>query len=143
MTTIAWDGQTLAADRQATNGYMRFPCTKIRRLPSGDIVAYVGTESSGEALLVWYANGADPGKWPITQGKEDWARLVVASRAGARSYEAQPHALPVECPFMAWGSGRDFAMAAMHLGKSAREAIEIACVFDTGSGLGVDALEVE
>lgn len=32
------------------------------------------------------------------------------------------------------GSGRDFALAAMHCGKSALEAVQIAGYFDTGTG---------
>ena len=46
----------------------------------------------------------------------------------------------VEDQFAAWGSGRDFALTAMHLGKSAREAVEIACLFENGCGNGVDVL---
>jgi ATP-dependent protease HslVU (ClpYQ) peptidase subunit len=42
----------------------------------------------------------------------------------------------------ATGSGRDYALAAMHCGKTAREAVEIACLFETGCGNGVDELEV-
>jgi ATP-dependent protease HslVU (ClpYQ) peptidase subunit len=45
--------------------------------------------------------------------------------------------------FHALGSGRDFALAAMYLGKNAREAVEIAMEFDLETGKGVDCLEVE
>lgn len=39
------------------------------------------------------------------------------------------------------GSGRDFAIAAMHCGKTAREAVEIASLYENGCGNGVDVLE--
>lgn len=41
--------------------------------------------------------------------------------------------MPVES-FTAIGSGRDFALAAMHLGKSARQAVEIATELDLFTG---------
>lgn len=39
------------------------------------------------------------------------------------------------------GSG-SLAVAAMHLGKSAREAVEIACLYDMNCGNGIDTLEL-
>jgi ATP-dependent protease HslVU (ClpYQ) peptidase subunit len=50
---------------------------------------------------------------------------------------------PVEDPFIAFGAGRDYAMAAMHLGCDAHRAVEVACVFDTGCGMGIDTLELD
>lgn len=41
----------------------------------------------------------------------------------------------VDSAFHAVGSGRDFAIAAMHYGKSAREAVELACLYDVSTGL--------
>jgi hypothetical protein len=41
------------------------------------------------------------------------------------------------------GSGRDFAAAAMYLGKTAREAVEVAMALTGFCGHGVDTLEFE
>ena len=46
----------------------------------------------------------------------------------------------VEDGFVAVGSGRDYAMATMALGHTARRAVEIACRFDPGTGNGIDEL---
>ena len=35
MTTIAWDGTTLAADRRITSGTVTYSTTKIRRTSDG------------------------------------------------------------------------------------------------------------
>ncbi len=37
-------------------------------------------------------------------------------------------------PFYACGSGRDYAMAAMHLGCDAKKAVQVAAVFDVNTG---------
>jgi hypothetical protein len=46
-----------------------------------------------------------------------------------------------EDDFVAVGSGRDYAMAAMALGHTARVGVEIASRFDPGTGNGVDELQ--
>lgn len=142
MTTIAWDGKTLAADKQMTNGTLRGQTTKIRRV-GGEVLAWTGDQDSGEALAAWYEAGADPARWPSCQKDKDaWARLIVARPAGVFTYEREPVAVRIENPFFAWGSGRDFAIAAMHCGRSACEAVELASLYDTASGMGIDACDV-
>lgn len=54
----------------------------------------------------------------------------------------QPALCPVREKFVADGSGRDFALSAMHLGKSAREAVAFAARFDVYTGGGVDAFDL-
>ena len=44
--------------------------------------------------------------------------------------------------FWAIGTGANFAIAAMHLGKTPREAVEIACQYDTSSNLPVDVMNL-
>jgi len=92
-------------------------------------------------LVQWYENGADPKEWPQCQSTDTWARIIVVDQIGAKYCERQPAFVRIEDPFFAWGSGRDFALAAMYLGKSAGEAVEIACFFDAGCGKGIDVFE--
>ena len=42
MTTIAWDGKTLAADRQAAQNGMRFAKTKVAAAADGGICGVAG-----------------------------------------------------------------------------------------------------
>lgn len=143
MTIIAWDGKTLAMDKQATANGLRRKTTKFRRLASGEILTWTGDQDSGEAVARWYEQGADPEKWPACQrDKDDWARLIVASRKGVKFFERQPIAVRVEDRFSAWGSGRDFAIGAMARGATAIEAVKVAMRFDAGCGLGVDSVKL-
>lgn len=139
MTVIAWDGKTLAADKRAECAGHYFTTTKIRRISSGEVLAWCGDSDTGRMMASWYEAGADPAKWPECQKDEkSWARLIVASSAGVKYYDRWPAPTMVEDPFAAWGSGRDFALTAMHLGKTAREGVLIAALFESGCGNGVD-----
>lgn len=145
MSVIAWDGVTLAADKRATfGGNLILTTTKIKRV--GDwLVGYAGGADFGEQMVAWFRDGADPDKFPASQrDKDDWAgMLVVGHGAPIRRYERTPYPIFFEDRCIAIGSGRDFAMAAMHLGCDARRAVEVACALDSGCGNGVDTLTME
>ena len=66
--------------------------------------------------------------------------LVVLPDRSLHKFESTPHPLRFPPQNFAIGSGRDFALAAMHLGKTAVEAVEVACHFDSGCGNGIDTL---
>lgn len=57
-------------------------------------------------------------------------------------YSDTSYPVEIEDKFFASGSGRDFAMAAMHLGLNAVEAVKVACLFDVNCGNGIDQLEI-
>lgn len=141
MTCIAWDGKTLAADKRVTYAGLARTTTKIFRV--GDArVGIAGDGAQGMDMLDWFRNGCEPDKFPPAQrDKEQWVTFVVIKRGQLSVYERTPQPMVIEDTIYATGSGRDYAMAAMHLGKSAREAVEIACVFEINCGNGIDSLE--
>lgn len=149
MTCIAWDGHTLAADRLATNAGMRRCVRKLHRLyfPGGDVLAaFTGSMDVGNSLLAWYAAGAKPADFPELAKSGD-ATLITISRLGVFSYSEGAHPMVYESapdigPALSWGSGRDFATAAMFLGHSAERAVAVAAVFQTDVGWGVDTLQL-
>ncbi|QTF91783.1 hypothetical protein [Halomonas sp. BM-2019] len=55
-------------------------------------------------------------------------------------YEGAPIPLVMENTHHAIGCGRDYVMAAMHLGKNAKQAVEMACALDAFCGSGIDTL---
>ena len=138
MSCVAYDGKIIAADKLSVSADMRSTATKIVRLVDGVILAWVGESGGGLALIDWYKKGSNPDNWPAMQKTENWTRLIVADRNCAVTYEHEPFAQTVEEPFMAWGSGRDFAVAAMAMGADARQAVEIANRFSLSCGGGVD-----
>lgn len=138
MSIVAWDGRSMAADKLCVSADMRTTSTKLVRLQSGVLLAWVGESGGGKALLDWYLGGGMRDKWPDAQKTENWTRLIVAENGYVSFYEREPFSQRVEESFMAWGSGRDFAMGAMAMGASAKEAVEVASRFSTTCGNGVD-----
>lgn len=142
MSVIAWDGKTLAADKRASIGNLIRTTTKIFRHGGEALVGYAGNADAGEEVLEWFRSGGDPDKFPASQrDKDDWDGLMVVWRNGTIwKYERTPYPIRFEPQHFAIGSGRDFALAAMYLGRSAQQAAELASVFDSSCGNGVDAL---
>lgn len=143
MTVIAWDGKTLAADRRACLGSLIRVTRKIHP-HRGQLLAFSGDADLGEAKLRWYVNGADPTKYPKGEDSEHFSRLLVVQPTTLNLEVFERTAYPLRFPpqMFAMGSGRDFALMAMHLGKTAAEAVELTSLFDSGCGNGVDVLEM-
>ncbi len=141
MTVIAWDGKTLAADRKSTYGNTTRSTTKIHRVGAA-LVGYSGGASVGNEVIAWFRDGADPQKFPAMQRDKDEHvnLLVVYADERIHEYIRTPFPEVVEDKFVAIGSGRDFALAAMHLGQSAAQAVELACRLDANCGQGVDSM---
>ncbi|OBR52335.1 hypothetical protein A6456_10570 [Paraburkholderia tropica] len=68
--------------------------------------------------------------------------MVVRNDGTVWLYGCSAYPFQMEDPFHAIGSGRDFAMAAMWLGKTAVQAVHVASQFCSGCGMGIDALEL-
>lgn len=143
MTVIAWDGKTLAADKRATNCGMRYTVTKIFRVQDG-LIAFSGGGSHAMELLQWFRTARDPHSYPRRDddGGAGTIHIDLAGRIFVYA-SAGPYPELVESPFFARGSGRDYAMAAMHLGSDAQHAVEVACVFDVSCGDGIDTLQLK
>lgn len=142
MTIIAWDGKTLAADKRGTCAGMAYTVTKIHRLPDG-LVAFSGGGAHASELLNWFHGARDPATYPRCEDDGGAGAIRIAMDGRIFMYAAaNPFPESIESPFFARGSGRDYAMAAMHLGCDARRAVEVACAFDIGCGNGIDTLEL-
>ncbi len=141
MTVIAWDGNTLAADKRANLGTLKCKTTKIFTV-GAELTAFSGDAAAGRQMLAWYKDGAVPADFPETQRnpKDLPCRLYVFDQHSIRCYEDTPYPIVYEDEIFAGGSGRDFAIAAMHLGKTAKEAVEIASLYSPDCGDGVDTL---
>jgi ATP-dependent protease HslVU (ClpYQ) peptidase subunit len=137
MTTVAWDGRTMAADRQLTLGGTALPLKKIFQC-GNDFIGCCGSVQESMLFLSWYKDGRDPASKPKL---DDGFSAMVIQAGECMRYENLLMPYLINMPFWASGSGADYALGAMAAGKSAQEAVEIAIRFDTSSGLGIDVLE--
>jgi ATP-dependent protease HslVU (ClpYQ) peptidase subunit len=140
MTTVAWDGVTLAADRRASGGGMpAVSIRKIRRCADGRLVGGAGLAGAVLALLDWVEAGMQ-GDAPVRMDSDEWSDVLLVEpgrRAGAmpRLFVLGRYGrYEIEAPHFAIGSGAAYALGAMACGKSAAEAVKIAARFDIATG---------
>ena len=143
MTVIAWDGKTLAADKASTSVGHASTVTKIHRVPGG-LVGVSGDCNGAVELLKWFRDGRDPNALPACQKTDDAGYAVfIDHERRIWSYSKSATPMHAEDEKYASGAGRDYALAAMHLGFDARRAVEVACHFDAFCGNGIDTLELD
>jgi len=142
MTVIAWDGTTLAADKQMSCGNTTSIVTKICYVPEHRaIVGACGSIAQLQEFLAWFKNGQKIDNYPKNMNnKDEFASGIAIKDDCAYLYQESPYPTYIESPFFAIGSGRDFAIAAMHCGKTAKEAVEIASLYDAYCENGVDEI---
>jgi ATP-dependent protease HslVU (ClpYQ) peptidase subunit len=140
MTVIAYDGKTLAADKLATNGGTCLTTAKIRRVPAG-LIGCSGDVHACRALAAWAEQGFVVKDFPA-DAKEGCKMLLIKPDGTKWLYCGGAYPAQLENPFLAIGSGADYAMAAMHLGHDARTAVQVACDLDAYCGAGITTLEL-
>lgn len=140
MTTIAWDGRTLAADTLVSaNGLRDARSTKIWR--RGRVLfGATGSSPLAERFRSWVIAGMD-GKDPY-HGADDGNGLIVTRDSAVCFGPDGPWSVRREL-FYALGSGYPIAMGAMSAGADARRAVEIAIEHDTKSGGPITVLTLD
>lgn len=145
MTTIAWDGKTLAADRCSWSGPARRAVRKTFKIVAPDgsrfLIAFCGEGSFALAVLAWMQGegekpkcqdfGVDPANQfavVIDEKRRIWN--LTANLTYGRFYESM----------MAYGGGQEFAWGALEAGATAKRAVEIAIKRSDYAGLGVDCV---
>lgn len=142
MTTIAYANGIMAGDKQANIGDngKHGRVTKVFKI-NGCLIGFSGHSDVAMALLRWFSGGCKDEDWPELQYENrDCAMLVVEESGVVKMYERYPIPIVMEHKFHAIGSGRDFAMAAMHLGHDPIKAVEVACELDAYTGGGIDVV---
>ena len=139
MTTITWDGKTLAADSRVTDGCIeQVRCKKIHK--AGEyIIAFCGDYAEGLAFVKWVKDGMVAERKP--EDLEDFGALVVHPDGKVFEYTKRLIPLPCGCPTAA-GSGRKSAMGALLAGANAVEAVKIAAKLDPYTGGPVQSFTV-
>lgn len=141
MTTVAWDGKMLAADRRVSYGTMSDAnTTKIVKSKKG-LCGAAGNTAMCAAFKRWFLAG-EKGESPALARDGESATACIVRPDGVRImydsygwYEVDPG------PF-ALGSGWEIAMGALRKGASAQEAVAIAASIDGATGNEIDVLEM-
>lgn len=131
MTTIAYRKGVLAADTRMIQGSAIIGnVTKIVRRDDGALAGGAGDLAWVQAFHRWFMAGEE-GDPPIL---EDGSKgLIVRRRKPVEMFEPGG-TVEWKPPYLAIGSGKEFALGAMFAGASAIEAIKAAMAFDPGTG---------
>lgn len=136
MTTIAWDGKSLAADTRATaNGLIDNRTVKAWS-HKGLLIAACGSQALCEKFRVWVISGMD-GESPF-EGAEDGNGIIAAPHCVV--VFGNSGSWRVAEPFYTLGSGYQLALGALAMGADARKAVEVAARFDTMTGGDITVL---
>lgn len=136
MTTIAWDGVSLCSDSLLTSDRIRSGfAKKIFRLVDGGRVGVAGQFSAASVVVDWLKSG----RAEKPNDDLDFAAIWIQADGSVWCIESDfnPYPMSGAC---AIGSGSDIALAALTLGKTAREAVELAIKLDCMSGGDIDEL---
>jgi 20S proteasome alpha/beta subunit len=140
MTVIAWDGVTLAADRQSSIASTPFCVTKIFRVSKGNrtvLYGAAGNSCDAQEFHQWVIGNRDEPKLTNLH------ILCIDENGHVFWTDECMNWCKFEDGIMAIGSGGKFALGAMKAGASAYEAVKIACELDIDCGLGIDTLTLE
>lgn len=148
MTVIAFDGRTVAADKQITCGHLKSTATKLfKHIVDGQLQAVLAIEGDlpqGMRMVAWYKDGANPHLFPATHREGCSAATMTVFRPDMRPlvYEDSPVPFVIEDRFHGGGVGKYAALGAMLAGADARRAVEIACQLTNECGMGIDTVEL-
>lgn len=143
MTTIAWDGRTLAVDRAITTGRVMTPTCKLRPCfepangwPPG-MFAHAGNLGFGEQFHQWILGKAErlPPENPTDLDQQ--AGLYV-TQDGACFLVINRGLIVRGADLETDGAGFEFAYACLICGKTAREALELTTIHTSAAALGID-----
>jgi hypothetical protein len=144
MTVIAWDGKTLAADRLIGDSGELTKIEWLRGTDTGPLAVFQNAAmgACGDAFQCAALLGHVRDPKNVTLPVVDNATVMFVRKEGIFLHRG--FATPIKLPHQIYaiGSGADFALAAMHLGKTAVEAVELACKLSVWCGSGVDAIEL-
>lgn len=134
MTTVAasLDFNEIAADSMCSGEGVHYLVTKLRQ---GKASVY-GAAGDWDKILKFYDALETKGDLDSDCDIE----VLELRHDGLWVYEGTVIPARIKNRFYAIGTGAGYAIAAMHLGKSPREAVAIAALFDPGTGGPIDVL---
>lgn len=146
MSVVAVRDGVIAADSNITGGGVKFSISKMLRREDVAI-GWTGTWVDGKIFAEWYFAGADLTNPPVYHCRErehdkpDFTAIVLRPEGWEYWHE---HLVPetsrdIAMPFFTIGAGAQAALAAMHMGATAIEAVEVACKCAAGCALPVES----
>lgn len=144
MTTIAWDGTTLAADQASWGGGVKRRVRKLAKIKcqgSTFLVAFMGSQPFSVEMERHLRGQRDFPDCAVYGVERDTvAAMCVDERRRVWELSATGVWQPFRESVFARGGGQEYAWGALDAGADARTAIQIAIRRSDYAGIGVDTV---
>lgn len=135
MTTIAFDGKTMACDTRVAGDHIYNTDTKIYE----NEFVVIGVAGNAEAGIILVKDDSIlvPKHYDFDFSALVWVKDIetLCKVEFYKSWDcALSSVIPIADGFAAVGTGSPYALAAMYLGHTATRAITVAAQFDTNTG---------
>lgn len=142
MTTIAWDGRTLAADKGSWCGGFHHAVKKVHRVTAPDgrryLVAFCGDPVFATSILRWMRGEVENPGICLDADKDRDSAVVVDESLQVWRLSARLVYVPIEGRLHTHGAGQEIAMGALMAGADAVKAIRITMQVSDFAARGVD-----
>lgn len=135
MTTIVADRNGMAADRRISGTGSAFKTAKLHRI-RGSIIGYCGNPEQAMRFIEWRRN---PDAKP-SFSEPDFEALELTAGGDLLWWGSEMVPLTIDDDHYAIGSGSGYALGAMAMGATPKQAIKIAADYDPGTGSDVQTL---
>lgn len=146
ITTIAWRGRILAADTQLTwsDGIKSF-CRKLHTLPGKDgCIGIAGNYDDEVVFHQWWGLGEKIETWDSERMKKaKFSALYIDKWKDVWYYDDGPEKMSIEHEFAAIGDGSAIAIAGMHMGMTAKEAVNLASELTVNTNNYIDTYDIQ
>ena len=147
MTTIACNRMEMACDTLMTSEYGNKVLIPTKLYRSKDfIIGFTGNATTMFSYFSKLKNKHPMASDLINNGfsfaeKDDGIAALMLTKNGIFEYQYNAF-MHIARDYHAVGSGKEFAMMAMHLGKDPMEAVMLTALFDAYTGGGVNCLNI-
>lgn len=144
MTTIVWDGKTLAADGRMTTGNTvaednraKIFVDTVSKLYGETVICYAlaGSADMTHRIGEWISEGCPH---TVEGQAKDWGKasfeVIIITTQSVYMYYSESNDLLEIFHKVCLGSGGEFAQTTLHMGKDAKASVKLACEMDLFSG---------
>lgn len=133
----------MAADKLGNDSGIACITTKIFRIGPKSVVGFSGNSDCCRSVLNWFLTGMEREKWPTHKTDSNrWSVAMHYIDGKLHLYYQEPDPIVCENKTYAIGSGRDFALSAIHLDYNAVDAVKHTIELSLECGMGYDYYDV-
>ena len=145
MTTIAWDGKTLAGDCCSWSGGVRRKTRKVFKIKSPTrgmlLVGFVGQQSFAYAVADWIKGERDiPNYKEFGVEPQNACAVVIDSKNRIYVLGCTLEFNLMRENIFAIGAGSEFAWGALEMGATSKQAVKIAEKRSDYAAMGIDCI---